>query len=112
MIFYSPKSQVSIGNLKGNSLRAQISVGNVKGNSLRAQVIFQSAIVRSDPSDPIKGGYAFISWVYDALHKRAVGTVTSPLYRSAQFKLKATDGLKNTRDKKIKNPQEVQYTTA
>jgi hypothetical protein len=109
-IYKSAEATLSIGATKGVSLAASLGIGAAKSASFAQSLQIgnhKSASVNLD----VKAGYAFVSWTYDAANKRAVGTLVSPLYHSANFALKATEGLKNTRAKKIKNPQEIEYTT-
>jgi hypothetical protein len=109
--FESLSATVSIGNARFESLFNSTSVGNARFESLKAEFMWMPKGIESE-SVQVKAGHVFIDWTYDSAHKRAVGTLISPLYHSAQFKLLATDGLKNLRAKKIKNPQESNYITA
>jgi hypothetical protein len=108
--YTSPIVSVVIGNSKSQSIKSALTVGNFKAASMNTALMLGN-YKSASATIGVKSGYVFISWAYDPTNKRAVGTLTSPLYHSAQFKLKATEGLKNVRAKKIKNPQEIDYST-
>lgn len=59
----------------------------------------------------VKIGEVFITWTWDEENRRAVGTLSHPLYNQALFQLSATDGIKNPRDKQILNPQSTEFNT-
>jgi hypothetical protein len=111
VFFYSPKTFISIGNVKGQSLKSFINIGNVKGQSLKAFVGFQFNITISEPIGPIEAGYADITWMYNDSIKTAIGTFNYPLYNNARFKLIATNQVKNPDNMPIINPQDRDYIT-